>query len=485
MICMKRQQRNAFTALGAAGVLWGLTVPLSKLALAWLSPAWLTSARFAIAAAVLGWTARRHLRRALTPGVLGSGAVGFGGVVMLQNAGIERTSVSAAAVVIGTVPVLVAVLAAATGANSTSDRWVGNVLALVGVSLLAGIGGGGTILGDGLVFSSSVLSAALVVVQPRLLADRDAAAVTAVQFAAAALVALPIAMATGGAPRTSLSATAGASFLALALAGTVLPFWLFAAGQSRVRPEVAGAYLNLEPLVGAAVGWVGFGDRAGPLQIIGVVTVLAGIALSTRSGQARTRAWSRRGGDRARPAAASGGLRDEGNAMGPAAARSAGPKHERPCLVALSETRQRDLSPGASAIPGRTFDRRGRKRSATRPCDCIGACSASGQGTPPGCAERPCSCWERELSSSAGAARAPARARAPVQARAPSPRPVKRGPRQWPHPTVRSVPRECLWRTVRRSRRPRARRRARRSTESSVPRSSRSFTTFTPTFRCS
>jgi drug/metabolite transporter (DMT)-like permease len=38
--------------------------------------------------------------------VLASGAMGFGAVIVLQNAGIEHTSVSHAAVVLGAVPVL-------------------------------------------------------------------------------------------------------------------------------------------------------------------------------------------------------------------------------------------------------------------------------------------------------------------------------------------------------------------------------------------
>jgi O-acetylserine/cysteine efflux transporter len=36
--------------------------------------------------------------------------------------------------------------------------------------------------------------------------------------------------------------------------GTLLPFTLFAYAQGRVSPEVAGAFLNLEPLVGAVAG---------------------------------------------------------------------------------------------------------------------------------------------------------------------------------------------------------------------------------------
>jgi O-acetylserine/cysteine efflux transporter len=282
IVCMDRQHRNAIAALAGAGVLWGLTVPLSKLSLAWLSPAWLTVARFAIAAPALGLMARRDLRAALRPRVIASGALGFGVMIVLQNAGIERTSVSDAAVIVGAVPVLVAVLAAAIGDGRLGPRrWAGNLLALTGVVLVAGIGAGGTMLGDGLVLASCALSAAFVVGQPRVLAGRDAAAVTAVQFGAGALTALPIALLAGGAPSAPQGPGPVLAFAALALAGTVLPFWLFAAGQARVRAEIASAYLNLEPVVGAAVGWLGFGEAAAPVQIAGLVIVLAGIALST------------------------------------------------------------------------------------------------------------------------------------------------------------------------------------------------------------
>ena len=53
--------------------------------------------------------------------------------------------------------------------------------------------------------------------------------------------------------------------VALTACGTLLPFTLFAYGQSRVRAEVAGAFLNLEPLVGAIAGAVVF---AIPAQLV-------------------------------------------------------------------------------------------------------------------------------------------------------------------------------------------------------------------------
>src|SRR5215469_13143073 len=162
---MNTNRRHAVAALIAAGLLWGTTVPLSKLALQWLPPGWLTAARFGLAAAVLLAVARRRgLRRAFTPAVLAAGGLGYGGSVLLQNAGIGRTSVTHAALLIGAVPVLVAIIAAVW--HRTVARpvaWVGFAVSLGGVGLVTAGGGGGgaTPAGDGLVLASLVLSATL------------------------------------------------------------------------------------------------------------------------------------------------------------------------------------------------------------------------------------------------------------------------------------------------------------------------------------
>ena len=280
---VKSQHRSAIICLTAAATLWGLNVPLTKLALGWLGPGWLTVARFAVAAPVLALAGRRGLGDALTPRILVSGAIGFGAVIVLQNVGIEHTSVSHAAVVIGAIPVLVALIA--TGLGQTAARpltWAGYAVALVGIACVAGsAGGGATTHGDLLVLGSAVLSAGFIVVQPRLLAGRDAAAVTAVQFAGGALVALPVAILGEGLPHGPAGPTSALALAALALAGTPLPFWLFAWGQARVSAQLAGAFLNLEPVVGAAAGWLALGEPATAAQILGAVAVLAGIAMST------------------------------------------------------------------------------------------------------------------------------------------------------------------------------------------------------------
>jgi O-acetylserine/cysteine efflux transporter len=273
--------RTAIVALAVAGSLWGLTVPLSKLGMEWLGAGWLAVARFAIAAPLLAVLARGRLRAALSPGVVAAGAVGYGAVIVLQNAGIERTSVTHAALIVGAVPVLVAVIAAMLGrGTAAATTWIGSLLALAGVGLVAGGGGAGTsVAGDLFVLVSVTGSAGFIVAQPGLLRGRDAGAVTAVQLAAGGVAALPFALVVEGVPAAPGAAMPVIAVLGLALAGTALAFWLFAWAQSYVPAEVAGAFVNLEPLVGAATGAVAFHDAVGATQLLGGAVILAGIAL--------------------------------------------------------------------------------------------------------------------------------------------------------------------------------------------------------------
>jgi O-acetylserine/cysteine efflux transporter len=291
---MNLDRRRALVALTVAGLLWGSTVPLSKIALGWLPPGWLTAIRFAVAAAVLLTATRSRLRAAWSPAVLASGAVGYGGTVLLQNAGITRTSVSHAALLIGTAPVLVAIIAAVWHRSVARPvAWSGFAVSLAGVGLVAAGGGGGADLGgDGMVLASVLLSAVFTVGQTRLLRGRDPIAVTAVQFLGAALATAPLSALTEGMPPAPAHPATLLAVVALIVGGTLLPFTLFAFGQSRLPAEIAGAFLNIEPLVGAVAGVVAFGNPAGPAQMGGGAAILGGIALSSvrRPGRRTARA---------------------------------------------------------------------------------------------------------------------------------------------------------------------------------------------------
>jgi O-acetylserine/cysteine efflux transporter len=277
---MQSDRRNAFLALTLAGALWGLTIPFSKLALEWMDPFTLAVGRFALAAPLLAFAARGNLRAALSWRVAWWGTVFYGFGVAMQNAAVARTSVTHAALIVATVPALVAIMAAARGrSSSTPQAWVGFLLAIGGVGLVAGSGGHASLAGDALMLASAIGSAGYVLAQPRVLAGRDPVAVTAVQMTAGALATLPLA-ATEGLPSLPTPGPALWGFLGLSIAGSLLPFALYAYGQARVLPEVAGAFVNLEPLVGATLGAFLFHDPFGSTQVVGVVALVVGLALS-------------------------------------------------------------------------------------------------------------------------------------------------------------------------------------------------------------
>jgi O-acetylserine/cysteine efflux transporter len=282
--CMINQRYRAVAALIAAGTAWGTSVPLSKVALDWLGPGWLAVARFAVAAVVLLIMSGRAgtLRGAFTLPVLVAGAIGYGGSVSIQNAGLTRTSVTHASLIIGATPILVAIIAAAwQHAVARPVAWAGFALSLAGVGLIAGgQGHGASPAGDVLVLVATVIAASVTVAQGRLLSGRDPIALTAVLFLGAALGALPFAAAEG-LPVGHASLGAVVATGALTICGTLVPFSLFAFAQKRVASEVAGAFLNLEPLVGAVLGIVAFGDPAGTRQFVGGLGIILGIGLSS------------------------------------------------------------------------------------------------------------------------------------------------------------------------------------------------------------
>jgi O-acetylserine/cysteine efflux transporter len=164
--------------------------------------------------------------------------------------------------------------------------WAGFAVSLGGVAVVAGgRGGGASSAGDAMVLVSVLIVATMTVAQRRLLEGQDPAAITAVQFLGAALAALPVAACTEGAPPAPPAGGACVltvlAVVGLAAVGTLAPFTLFAYGQHKVPTEVAGAFLNLEPLIGALVGVVAFGDPAGPRLLAGGAAILGGIVMSS------------------------------------------------------------------------------------------------------------------------------------------------------------------------------------------------------------
>ncbi len=277
------ERPRALMALVLAGSTWGLTLPLSAVALRGVAPAALVSIRFACAAGVLAVIARRgSLRAALTWRIAWWGVLGYGAVVLAQCEGIERTSLSHAAVLGGIVPVLVVLIAIARGCERPSALGTLGLLGAVGGAGLFTSGGGhASLAGDGLVLLAGVCFSVYIVAQPSLLAGRDAIAVTAVQMGAASIVLAPIAVV--GEPAPHLSGSIALALFGLVVVGSLLPFALYAWGQARVPHELAGAFLNVEALVGGLIGVVAFHNQMGLKQALAIALIAAGLLLVATS----------------------------------------------------------------------------------------------------------------------------------------------------------------------------------------------------------
>ena len=162
------------------------------------------------------------------------------------------------------------------GAGPDSAALVGAGVSVAGVGLVAsGHGSGSTLVGDVLVLVSLVFACSFMVAQGYLLPGRDPVAVTALQLVAAAVVLLPIALVSEGLPTFSADMGAVSSTVGLALLGTLAPFVLFAYGQGIVPSPIAGAFVNIEPLVGVAIAAVLMGETMGLTQGLGAVAIVA------------------------------------------------------------------------------------------------------------------------------------------------------------------------------------------------------------------
>ncbi|MEZ5926253.1 MAG: DMT family transporter [Hyphomicrobiaceae bacterium] len=132
-------------------LLWGLSIPITKLALGSLPPLGLTALRFAIAAPLLlvFTVGQRGLPLAALPAVVGLGLLGLGIGNVSQVFGIASTSASVGTVISATIPVFIVVLAAVRLKQPVSAlQLLGLAAAFAGIALVAFEQGEGQILGQ-------------------------------------------------------------------------------------------------------------------------------------------------------------------------------------------------------------------------------------------------------------------------------------------------------------------------------------------------
>jgi len=289
-----------YGACAMAGCLWGTGFYFGKLALREMSVGHMVLYRFLFACVgmiPILMASRRQATRAKWTGreiatLLLSAALGIPIQFLLQFEGLARTTVSHAALMVGTMPVLLA-LAATLFAGERLD-WIG-WLALVGSTVGAGlivlggrqaVAGGPTLTGDMLVVASLVIALGWVLMNKSLMQVHGPLAVTAYGIlSGTAMLAAWVVVAYGAPPVAHISTTAwmalGASGILCTAATTLLWNW----GIHHVPASRAGVFLNIEPALGSILGVELLGDKLGSFAWMGGGLILAAAVTLTVRGR--------------------------------------------------------------------------------------------------------------------------------------------------------------------------------------------------------
>ncbi|MFQ5530228.1 MAG: DMT family transporter, partial [Gemmatimonadota bacterium] len=266
-------------SLSAACALWGSAFYFAKIALDELSVIEVLIYRFGLAAPILGaiiYRARTVLGRRDVVWIVVTGILCVPVGYLIHFAGLERTSVTHASLLVGVGPAMLAVTASILGLERVGLKsWTAVGLSTIGVLLMIGLpGGDGDLLGDALVFVSMLVATAWILLSQDLSRRLGASVATAWILLVGTVALVPLAMATG-LPPTDLSPRTWGAVAALSLGGTVMAFMLWNWGASRYTAGSAGVFLNLEPVVGVLMGVTLLGEVAGASGLLGGGIILA------------------------------------------------------------------------------------------------------------------------------------------------------------------------------------------------------------------
>ena len=283
-----------FAACALASAFWGCGFYFGKIALAEMSVGAMVFYRFAFACLVMlpvlithkPRFSRREWRLLLLASFLGV-PLQF----LLQFYGLSLTTVSHASLMVGTMPVILAV-GAAMFMHERMDTigWTALATSTAGAALIA-LGphahgsGNPTLTGDLLVVISLAIALFWILFNKQLVATHPALSVTAYGlFAGTLMLAVIVPIGWGLPPVAHISLKAWGALAASGILCTAATTLLWNWGMTQVPASQAGVLLNMEPLMGSLLGVFLLGERLGPTAWIGGALILAAaIILTTRS----------------------------------------------------------------------------------------------------------------------------------------------------------------------------------------------------------
>lgn len=287
-----RRSALGYAACAAAGSLWGTGFYFGKIALAEMQVGHMVLYRFLFACIGLAPVLRRPTFSAREwRFLLLASFLGVPVQFLIQFWGLQLTTVSHAALMVGTLPVILA-LAATLFMHERLERlsWMALVASSAGVCMIvlqphhAGTGNGGTptLAGDLLVVLSLVISLGWLLMNKQLVRDHPPMLVTAYGLiSGAVMLAVWVLLRDGLPPVHGVSMRAWIALAASGLLCTASSTLLWNWGMHRVPASRAGIFLNIEPALGSILGVKLMGDRLGPWSWAGGGLILASALVMT------------------------------------------------------------------------------------------------------------------------------------------------------------------------------------------------------------
>lgn len=211
---------------------------------------------------------------------------------LIQFYGLSITTVSHASLMVGTMPVILALGAAAfAGERMDGVGWAALVGSTVGAGMIAlGHGGGAaaggpSVKGDLLVVFSLGIALFWILLNKELMRRHSAVAVTAYGlFAGTLMLAAVVPVGWGWPPVAGVSARAWWALAASGVLCTATTTLLWNWGMTQVPASQAGVLLNIEPLMGSLLGVLVLRERLGPSAWVGGgLIVVAAVTLTMHS----------------------------------------------------------------------------------------------------------------------------------------------------------------------------------------------------------
>jgi drug/metabolite transporter (DMT)-like permease len=288
------RRTHAYLALAAAGSLWGTGFLFGKIALEALAVPHMILYRLSLAACgFLPILAARgpRVRRGDWPAVIAAGLLGVPLLFLVQFEGLARTTVSHAALMVGTAPILIGLAAARFAGERLTRRngvllvasTAGALLIVFGTPARTG-GPAPTVLGDALVFLSLFAAVGWVVLSKRLMRRYAPIAITALVMVTGTCLLDVWVLVTSGLPPLHLETKVWLALAAQGLLCTTAATLLWNWGVAQVPAAEAGLFVNLEPALGAVLGVVVLGETLGWSGAVGgAIIVGAAVAAATQA----------------------------------------------------------------------------------------------------------------------------------------------------------------------------------------------------------